>query len=187
MAVNETGGAGGGFPAWAFEPVRLAEHDPAWQRQAQDFAGEVRELFGQHLSSDVVHVGSTAIPGLLAKPIIDLQAVSADPAQAVAAAGTKAAVARWMLVPRELDQRSWRWLFVRVDPEGRSRLAHLHLMPPGQARWDEQLRFRDRLRSSLELRAEYEALKQRLAVEHRDDREAYSAAKGAFVRRVVAG
>ncbi len=188
MAVNETGEAGDGFPAWAVEPVRLVEHDPAWQQRARDFASEVRELFGLHLSSDVVHVGSTAIPGLVAKPIIDLQAVSADPAQAVTAAGAKAEAAGWMLVPRELDQRSWRWLFVRVDsPAARSRLAHLHLMPPEQARWNEQLRFRDRLRASAELREEYQALKQRLAVDHRGDREAYSEAKGAFVRRVVAG
>lgn len=184
--MNETGEAGEEFPAWAVEPVRLVEHDPAWQRRARDFASEVRELFAQHLSSDVVHVGSTAIPDLLAKPIIDLQAVSADPAQAVAAARAQAEAARWMLVPGELDRRLWRWLFVRVDPRGRSRLAHLHLMPPGQARWDEQLRFRDRLRSSAELRAEYAALKQRLAVDHRGDREAYSDAKGAFVRRVAA-
>ncbi|CAA9270266.1 MAG: hypothetical protein AVDCRST_MAG54-2954 [uncultured Actinomycetospora sp.] len=77
-----------------------------------------------------------------------------------------------MLVPRELDERPWRWLFVRVDPQGRSRLAHLHLMLPGLGRWDEQLHFRDRLRSSAELRAEYAALKQRLALEHHDDREA---------------
>lgn len=184
--MNGTYKGGDGFPAWAVEPVRLAEHDPAWQERAQDFASEVRKLFGEHLSSDVLHVGSTAIPGLLAKPIIDLQAVSAAPARAVAAAGAQAETARWMFVPRELDQRPWRWLFVRVDPVGCSRLAHLHLMPPGQARWEEQLRFRDRLCASAELRAEYEALKQQLAVEHRDDRETYSEAKGAFVRRVVA-
>lgn len=178
---------GGSFPAWAVEPVRLVEHDPAWERQAEDFAGEVRELFGGHLIGDVGHVGSTAIPGLPAKPIIDLQAVAADPAKAVSAARVAAEAARWMLVPRELDERPWRWLFVRVDSQGCSRLAHLHLMPPGQARWDEQLHFRDRLRSSAELRAEYAALKQRLAVEHHDDREAYTSAKSAFVRRVTAG
>jgi GrpB-like predicted nucleotidyltransferase (UPF0157 family) len=180
-------GVGDSFPAWAVEPVRLVEHDPAWARRAEDFASEVRELFGRHLIGDVVHVGSTAIPDLTAKPIIDLQVVAAEPAKVVNAARVAAEAARWMLVPRELDERPWRWLFVRVDPPGCSRLAHLHLMPPGQARWDEQLRFRDRLRSSAELRAEYAALKQRLALEHHDDREAYTAAKSAFVRRVTAG
>lgn len=177
--------AQGGVPAWAFEPVRLVEHDPGWGRWALDLAGEVRDVFGPHLSSDVVHVGSTAVPDLPAKPIIDLQAVSSDPARAVAAVGAEAERAMWALVPRELDRRPWRWLFVRTDPGGRTRLAHLHLMPPGQARWDEQLRFRNRLRSSAELREEYATLKQRLAVEHCDDREAYSEAKGAFVRRVA--
>ncbi|WP_328307840.1 GrpB family protein [Actinomycetospora sp. NBC_00405] len=178
---------GGSFPEWAVEPVRLVEHDPAWARRAEGFAGEVRELFGRYLIGDVVHVGSTAIPGLPAKPIIDLQSVAADPVKAVTAAGVAAEAASWMLVPRELDQQPWRWLFVRVDSQGCSRLAHLHLMPPGQARWDEQLHFRDQLRLSAELRAEYAALKQRLAVDHHDDREAYTAAKSAFVRRVTAG
>ena len=179
------GSDGGGFPAWAVEPVRLREHDPAWQRRAQDFAGEVRALFGQHLSSDVVHVGSTAIPGLLAKPIIDLQAVSAEPAQAVAAAGAKAQAAKWMLVPRELDQRPWRWLFVRVDLGGLSRLAHLHLMRPEENRWREQVLFRDRLRSSPALRAEYAVVKDRAAAQS-PDREAYGEAKRDFIERVVA-
>jgi GrpB-like predicted nucleotidyltransferase (UPF0157 family) len=185
--MERADGVGGVFPAWAVEPVRLVDHDPAWERLAQGFADEVRELFGGHLIGGVVHVGSTAIPGLPAKPVVDLQAVAADPAKAVSAARVVAEAASWMLVPRELDQRPWRRLFVRVGPQGCSRLAHLHLMPPGQARWDEQLRFRDRLRASPELRAEYAALKQRLVAEHHDDREAYTAAKGVFVRRVTAG
>jgi GrpB-like predicted nucleotidyltransferase (UPF0157 family) len=52
--------------------------------------------------------GPTSVPGLQAKPIIDLQAVSADPAAALVAVRERAVAARWMFVPRELDQRAGR-------------------------------------------------------------------------------
>ncbi|MCD2195879.1 GrpB family protein [Actinomycetospora endophytica] len=162
------------------------DHDPMWAGLATRFAGEVDELFAGWLTSDVVHVGSTSVPGLRAKPIIDLQAVAPDPAAALAAVDEKAAGVGWMFVPRELDQRAWRWLFVRVSPDASSRLAHLHLMPSGQDRWCDQLLFRDRLRSSRRLRAEYSQVKQLAAAEHPDDREAYGRAKKDFVLRVVA-
>jgi GrpB-like predicted nucleotidyltransferase (UPF0157 family) len=171
---------------WATEPVHVVDHDPAWADRAACFVDEVGGLFAGWLASEVVHVGSTAIPGLRAKPIIDLQAVSGDPAAALSAVEAAAAAAGWMFVPRELDQRSWQWFFVRVDADASSRLAHLHLMPPGQDRWRAQLLFRDRLRSSPRLRAEYAQVKLQAAIEHLDDREAYGRAKTEFVLRVVA-
>jgi GrpB-like predicted nucleotidyltransferase (UPF0157 family) len=169
------------------ERVHVADYDPAWPGRAVEFAAEVRELFARWLVSEVLHVGSTSVPGLSAKPIIDLQAVAEDPASARRAGEDAAAAAGWMFVPRELDQRAWRWLFVRVGRDGGSRLAHLHLMPPGQQRWRDQLHFRDRLRTSARLRAEYVRIKRRAVSEHPDDREAYGRAKTEFVQRVVAG
>lgn len=80
-AAHEAGGSEG-FPAWATEPVHVADHDPAWAGVAAEFAGEVDELFDGWLTSEVLHVGLTAVPGLPAKPVIDLQAVSQDPAAA---------------------------------------------------------------------------------------------------------
>lgn len=177
---------GDDLPVWATEPVRVVDPDPAWPGLAAGFAGEIEKLFAGWLISDVLHVGSTSVPGLPAKPIIDLQAVSQDPSAALAAVGAAAAASRWMFVPRELDQRAWRWLLVRISPDRLSRLAHLHLMPPGQQRWWDQLLFRDRLRMSQRLRAEYVQVKQRAAAEHPDDREAYGRAKKEFVLRVVA-
>jgi len=101
----------------------VVDHDPAWAARATLFAEEVGDLFARWLISDVLHVGSTAVPGLRAKPIIDLQAVSEDPAAALTAVGDAAAAAGWMFVPRELDQRAWRWLLVCIDAAARSRLA----------------------------------------------------------------
>lgn len=180
------GRSGGELPAWAAESVHVVDYDPSWPERAIGFAAEVGELFAGWLSTDVLHVGSTSVTGLQAKPIIDLQAVSADPAAALVAVREHAVAARWMFVPRELDQRAWRWLLVRVSADDQSRLAHLHLMPPGQDRWHEQLLFRDRLRSSASLRAEYAQLKRQAAADHPGDREAYGRAKKDFVLSVVA-
>lgn len=171
---------------WATEPVRVVDHVQGWAGLAARFAEEVEGLFAGCLTSEVLRVGSAAVPGLPAKPIIDLQAVSGDPAAALAAVAEAAAAAGWMFVPRELDQRAWRWLVVRISPDARSRLAHLHLMPPGLQRWGDQLLFRDRLRSSSSLRAEYVQVKQQAAAQHPSDREAYGRAKAEFVLRVVA-
>lgn len=70
-------------------------------------------------------------------------------------------------------------------PSGQRRLAHLHLMRPDEPRWYEQLAFRDALRANPALAGEYARLKARAADEHHHDREAYTNAKQAFVRRVL--
>lgn len=172
-------------PAWATEEVHVAEPDPKWTAQAERFAAEIHDLLGDWLSEPAVHVGSTAVPDLAAKPTIDLQATAADPATAIAAREHVLAAASWFFVPREFDQRAWRWFVVRADAAAQHRLAHLHLMLPDEPRWYEHLAFRDALRASPALAEEYAWLKARAAGEHRHDREAYTNAKQAFVRRVL--
>lgn len=172
-------------PAWAVEPVRIVEPDPGWPERAERFAAELRHLLDGRLRGDVLHIGSTAVPGCPAKPIIDLMAVADDPAAAVAREHDALTSASWFPVPPELDRRPWRAFVVRTDLAGQRRLAHLHLMRPCEPRWDEQLSFRDRLRADPALTAEYAAVKTRAAAEHPADREAYTAAKANFVRRVL--
>lgn len=172
-------------PAWATADIHIVDPDPDWTRLAEAFVGEVHDLLADWLTGPIVHVGSTAIPRLPAKPIIDLQAVAPDPAAAIASHHEAMAAASWFFVPRELDQRPWRWFVVRADAAGQRRLAHLHLMPPGEPRWDQQLAFRDRLRGGQALIDEYARLKATAAEQHPHDREAYTKAKSAFVHRVL--
>lgn len=172
-------------PAWAHEVVHLVDPDPQWPRLAAVYAEEARSLFKDWLNGPVVHIGSTAIPGLIAKPVIDLQAFVADPQAAIDAEREAMAAASWFFVSRELDQRSWRWFLVRTDVTGRHRRVHLHLMQPGESRWHDQVLFRDWLRQSPKLVGEYAAIKTAAAREHVHDREAYTQAKAAFVRRVL--
>jgi GrpB-like predicted nucleotidyltransferase (UPF0157 family) len=72
-----------------------------------------------------------------------------------------------------------------AKPSSELRTHHLHLVPHGSALWIERIAFRDYLRSHPVVAGEYAALKRELAVEFRFDREAYTDAKGPFVRNVI--
>jgi GrpB-like predicted nucleotidyltransferase (UPF0157 family) len=170
------------WPAWATETVEVRSPDPAWQASGERERETLQASLAQWLVVPVEHVGSTSVPGLAAKPILDLQAAIAD-LRAVPLIAEKLAPIGWHQVPPELDQRPWRRFFVKVG-DGR-RAAHLHVMVAGTARWDEQLIFRDALRADPSLAEAYAALKRDLVARHATDREQYSSAKAAFVRAVL--
>lgn len=174
------------LPPWATAAVQIVPYDPAWPGRASRFAAELTTALGPWLLRPVEHVGSTSVPGLAAKPVIDLMPLVESKEDTAAAAGPDLAGLNWQHVPPEADDRPWRQFFVRVSNDGRHRLAHLHLMSAGAARWDEQFRFRDALRASAALRDEYASLKTRLAAEFGPDRERYTAAKADFIRRILA-
>lgn len=169
------------WPAWASERVEVRPADDAWQQRGEREARLLEAALADWLVAPVEHVGSTAVPGLSAKPILDLQAAIADIESApdVVAALTPV----WHYVPPELDGRPWRRFLVKVV-DGH-RVAHLHLMVPRSARWGEQLAFRDALCADPALAQRYAALKQSLAARHADNREAYTAGKSDFVRAVL--
>ena len=131
------------------------------------------------LAGPIEHIGSTAVPGLTAKPVIDIMAGVRDLESSVDARVPLAAL-HYMYFPYRPDVMHW---FCKPSP-GR-RTHHLHLVPVKSALWTERLIFRDYLRSSSATAAEYAALKVALAVQHQFDREAYTDAKGAFVRAVL--
>jgi GrpB-like predicted nucleotidyltransferase (UPF0157 family) len=168
-------------PAWAHEKAEILPHDP----RLADRAGTERDWLARELApwlvDGVEHVGSTAVPGLAAKPVIDLMASVTDPDVVVAAAGERLAADGWCYVPPELDRRQWRRFFVKPDASGQRRVAHLHVIQAGHPRWAQQIAFRDALRRDGRLARSYADLKRQLAAEHPADREAYSHAKAAFV------
>jgi len=163
--------------------VRVVAPDPGWARHAVEERRLLLDLLAPWLVADVHHVGSTAVPGLPAKPVIDLMA-GIRALDDTAAIAPRLAPHDWHLVPPELDARPWRRLLVKVADNRRA--AHLHLLRPATRRWTEQLEFRDRLRASPGLVSEYGALERRLAGGLAGDREAYTRAKTAFVQRVLA-
>jgi GrpB-like predicted nucleotidyltransferase (UPF0157 family) len=159
--------------------VDLRPYDPVW---AQRFDLErtalltyVPELL------EVEHMGSTSIPGIEAKPVIDMQA-------------SLRSLSDWQRVVPRLVPRGYTFMAERVyesrvflpkGPEG-LRTHYLSLIEAGSEEWRVRLRFRDALRSDPALRLEYQDLKRRLARRHVSDRPAYTDAKSAFVARVLA-
>jgi GrpB-like predicted nucleotidyltransferase (UPF0157 family) len=170
------------WPSWAREHVELHPPDKAWRERGVQAGRLLEAALAAWLVAPVEHVGSTAVPGLPAKPILDLQAAVADLACASRVAATLAP-AGWQYVPPELDARPWRRFFVQIA-DGH-RIAHLHLMTRSSPRWDEQVVFRDALRADPALAQRYATLKRSLAARYADDREAYTAAKGNFIRAVL--
>jgi GrpB-like predicted nucleotidyltransferase (UPF0157 family) len=174
-------------PAWAYETPEIHPHDPRLLVVAETECARLARVLAPWLADGVEHVASTAVPGLAAKPIIDLMASVRDLDEVVGQAGDRLAADGWCYVPPELDQRPWRRFFVKPDESGRHRIAHLHLIQAGHPRWAEQLAFRDALRGDDQLARRYGDLKRLLAARHADDREAYTAAKAAFVANALAG
>jgi GrpB-like predicted nucleotidyltransferase (UPF0157 family) len=169
-------------PAWADEKAELHPYDPEWATRAEVVRDQVATILG----TEVEHVGSTSVPGLAAKPVIDVMARFEDLDAAVAEFGDALAAAGWSYVPPFLDQRGWRRFFVLPDETGEHRAAHLHLIEAGHPRWQEQLDFRDALRADPALRDGYARLKQNLIEAHSGEREAYTEGKAGFVREVLA-
>ena len=170
------------------EPVEVVDYDPAWIDRFAEEASHLRACLPTHLIGRIEHFGSTAVPGLAAKPVVDIM-VEVSSLEDVR--NTIAPILRglgyeffWRPVTPGSPEIDYAW-FIRRDATGR-RTHHVHFVPAGSPYWD-RLVFRDRLIADPRLAAEYGALKRRAAREQPGDRKAYSRAKSAFIRRVMRG
>ena len=162
------------------EAISLVAYDPVWPRMFLEEREQLQTLVGHWLAGPIEHIGSTAVPGLTAKPVIDIMAGVRDLASS---SGARAAAASlgYEYFPYRPDVMHW---FCKPSPERRTH--HLHLVPVGSQLWVDRLVFRDYLRATPAAAAEYEALKIDLAARYRQDREAYTDAKGDFVQSILA-
>ncbi len=156
-------------------PVEIVAYDPAWPAA---YAAE-RERLAALLANGVElhHFGSTAVPGLAAKPVIDMIALVDDLDAPIAALVQRGGYQYPQAFNATLTHR--RFL---CYPTAAHRTHHLHLVDKPEE-LERRLRFRDRLRTDRALANEYAALKRALAERYRGDREAYTEAKGEFVKR----
>ncbi|HET6736924.1 GrpB family protein [Mycobacterium sp.] len=164
-------------------PVQIVEYDARWQEKFAQQRDLLSPALSRWLAAPIEHVGSTSVTGLASKPIIDILAPVTSLADAQGAVPLLQA-AGWLFWPTD-PNRSWRLWFLRPRPEARTH--HLHLIEHDDPHSQELRIFRDLLRSQPELRQRYELLKYELAQTHRDDREAYSAAKRHFVKTALRG
>jgi GrpB-like predicted nucleotidyltransferase (UPF0157 family) len=162
-----------------FDPaIRIVDHDPDWPAIAD---AEIR-LIADEVAEHVVrldHIGSTAVPGLAAKPIIDLQMSVAAIAPIEAYAEPLERLG-YLFVP---DPDFADWQFFAKPPE-RPRTHHLHVVQSGSEHERRHLAVRDYLRAHREEAAAYEALKRRLVTRHPEERLAYIEGKAPFVRQL---
>ena len=165
------------------DEVEIVDYDPRWPLLFDEEARRLRAVLDPSLVVGFEHFGSTAIPGLPAKPIIDIL---------VAVRSLTAAQGTFVEALRGLDYVYWadnpkkdRMFFVKgMPPFGSKRSHHVHVTEPQGEMW-QRLAFRDYLRTHPEEAETYERLKRRLAAEHRVDREAYTVAKSAYVESVM--
>jgi GrpB-like predicted nucleotidyltransferase (UPF0157 family) len=157
--------------------VEIVAYDPRWPALFAAERDRVAPLLGG--GAEIHHIGSTAVPGLAAKAIVDLMALLEDPDERVPALVAQAGYVFPEDVNAGLDVR--RFLY---RPAGSARTHHLHLTAE-RAELDRHLRFRDRLRADPALAADYAQLKRRLAARFGEDRHGYAEAKTAFIGRSV--
>lgn len=161
------------------EPIRLAPPDRAWPARFELERVALQEAIGESVPGGIHHVGSTAVPGLEAKPIIDILAGVRDLESARVCFEPLAGLG-YLYAPYLPEEMHW---FCKPDPARRTH--HLHLVPAGSQRFRDELAFRDRLRTDPQIASSYAALKRELAERHRNDREGYTEAKSAFVRATL--
>lgn len=158
------------------EPIQIASYDPSWPLRFEEEQADLAEAIGEWVVGGIHHVGSTAVPGLAAKPIIDILAGVRDLDESRACFEPLADL-DYLYAPYLAETMHW---FCKPHPSRRTH--HLHLIPVGSKRYADELAFRDRLRADPDLAAEYVALKRDLARRFARDREAYTNAKSDFVR-----
>ena len=154
--------------------IVIAEHDPAWAERFERERERIAAALGAR-AEGIEHVGSTAVPGLAAKPIVDVLVTLADPEEDS--------------VVDALERAGYR---LRVREPGHRMLrteagdVHVHLYGAADPEVRRVLCFRDRLREDETERAAYEQLKRELARRDWRDMNEYAEAKGPLIEQILA-
>jgi GrpB-like predicted nucleotidyltransferase (UPF0157 family) len=165
------------------DEVQIVPYDPAWPGLFSMEAERLRAVLEPGQIVGIEHFGSTAVPGLAAKPIIDILIAVASLAIAKAT----------MIEPISALGYLWwaenpkpdRMFFVKgMPPHGARRTHHIHITEPAGEMWRRRLAFRDYLRENAGEASRYEALKRDLAGRYPTDRERYTDSKSEYVETV---
>ncbi len=164
--------------------IDIVPFNPAWSELAKTEIKKIKSLFPDGVIVDIQHIGSTAIPELSAKPIIDIQiAVHSLP------------VAKIIMVPllQKLSYEYWadnpdktRMFFAKgMPPYGKKRTYHIHIVEFDSHLWRDKIVFRNYLRKHPKKAKKYEILKNELAQKHKYEREKYTDEKAAFIKNIL--
>ena len=161
------------------EHIEVVEYSAEWPRVFEREAAAILAACRPWVT-EVHHIGSTSVPGLAAKPILDTLPVAAGPAEALEAVSLMTTLGYRY---RGENGIAGRFYFDRVV-DGRT-VMHVHVFPAGHPEVPRHLVFRDHLRDHPEVAREYELLKRELASRYRDDRRTYTDSKAAFITGVI--
>lgn len=163
---------------WELFPIILSPHNPAWEKWADDEIQSLSTLLA-HYNPTINHIGSTAIPNIIAKPIVDiLVEISSD--------------CDWCEVKNILEMSGYicmcesaqRMSFNKgYTPTGyANKVCHIHIHAIGD---NDEIYFRDCLRRNPAVAKEYEILKLNLLPKYRNNRDGYTDAKTDFINKII--
>lgn len=159
--------------------VELVHYDESWPKTFELEKQKLLALIGGDICGSIEHVGSTAIPNMLAKPVIDIMC-GVPSLQASKHLIEQLNKLSYCYYPYKADVMHW---FCKPKPMHRTH--HLHLIPFESTLWHDRLFFRNTLKKNPALAQEYKTLKQALASCFKMDREAYTQGKSEFIQRVL--
>ena len=167
-------------------PIRIVEYDPDWSLKFEAEKNRIIAAVGGRIST-LVHMGSTAVPGLCAKPIVDIMAGVSGLGEAEALLPALAEFG-YDDVSKIEDNDEWFYCLGRApdEPSETMKYFHLHLMCEDSDEWKRHVDFRDYLRLHPDTAADYCTLKRSLAEKFRNQREEYTESKTPFIREVEA-
>ena len=170
------------------EHVEIVSYDRRWPVLFASEQAHLAAVLPGGIVRRIEHFGSTAVPGLAAKPIVDMlvevSALDEVKARVVPVLESEGYDYIWRPTSGD-DGPPWYAWFIKRDPASRVRTHHIHMVEPDFPQW-QSLAFRDYLREHADVASEYSALKQRLAAEFPNDRTAYTDGKGEFIKRITA-
>ena len=157
--------------------INLVEHDPLWQITFQKHAKNIANVLG-NVALCIEHIGSTSVPEIVAKPIVDMLLVVADSGDE-ASYLPKLEAAGYVLRVRDPNFHEHRMLRTPAKD------VHIHVFSHGSSEIDRHLLFRDRLRTNSQDRQMYEETKQKLAAQSWSDMNAYADAKTEVIEQII--
>ncbi len=159
--------------------VALEAYDSSWPAEFEKEKNHLINIAGAWSYGSIEHVGSTAVPGMLAKPVIDIMfgVKSLEGSKPAIVALLASGYKYW---PYKAEVMHW-----FCKPADAFRTHHLHLIPFESPLWKERIKFRELLRSNKRLASQYVILKRELAAAHKEDREAYTEKKWPFIQQAL--
>jgi GrpB-like predicted nucleotidyltransferase (UPF0157 family) len=165
------------------DPIQVVPYDPTWPASFAHARDRVTTALAPWLVGPVEHIGSTAVPGLAAKPIIDMLARITHYEAGTQILPVMSAIG-WAHAPEPADRQARTWEFCFPDVAWRTH--HLHVVEHQSPDWPTWLAFRDHLRGHPADAAGYARVKQDLAAANDQDRPRYRAGKAPFITSVIA-